>query len=1002
MSIQRRAATLAGTLATALLLAATAATGAAHAATPGVTLYASPTGSGTACTLAAPCSLSGAQSAVRAQNGSMTADITVYLEGGTYRETAPLTFGPQDSGSGGYSVDWTAYPGQTPLVSGAEQLTGFSLAPGSSTVYRAAVPVGTQSRQLFVNGVRAVRARSALNPAGFTLSGSSFITSDPQYASFTNQSQIEIVDDNDWKQQRCPLQSITATPSGGSSLNLAPACFANNNTNVPNPGFPFNGSGVLKLNSVSWIENAPQLLTQPGQFYLDSAAGYLYYLPRAGQNLATADVELPTTQTLLQLSGTPGQLAPVNDTDSNAVYTGTSWSTSTDRGFGDLGNDVHDATANGDSVSYTFTGTGLQVLSETNSDEGGIDVYVDGVKTQSVSAYSATRLAQQPVVTVTGLAKGTHTVKLVKTSGSYLLVDGFTVIPDAVAPVHDISFSGMTFGYTTWNQPTTYGYTDNQAGILWDPTTGAPTTIPAAVQVSRGDDISFTGDTAEHLGGTGFDLADGTQNSTVSGSIVTDTSGGGIYLGNVDDYYQNQTALMTSNDTVADNSVSYVGQDYQDAVGIWAGYTRDAVITHNDIGYTPYSGMSLGWGWGYASPCSMQSAQGLSNCAHGTIYAGGNQITDNSVHNVMGVLHDGGPIYTNGGQGGGDGSLTSVLSGNVVAEGNNTNNMLFQDEGSSYWNTYDNVARFGGSNWIGMWTPTINTIDIHDNYSDNADYNNNGTGITFNQATIVTGGAWPAAAQTIIAAAGPSEQYRPVTSRVDDDDLSIGYTGSWSASGFRGDGDLGDGVHYTSTNGDSASLAFTGTGVQVIGETNSDQGNIGITVDGASKGTVSTYSANRAAQQSVYSIQGLTPGSHTITVTKQSGTYTTLDGFEVTRTVNDNDAAIAYTGSSWYDSTGRGYGDYGDDVHAATANGDSAKITFYGTGIDFISETNSDEGTIAVSLDGAAPSTVNAHATTRHSQQVLYQVSSLPLGYHTLTLTKQSGTYLLVDRFDVS
>jgi len=368
----------------------------------------------------------------------------------------------------------------------------------------------------------------------------------------------------------------------------------------------------------------------------------------------------------------------------------------------------------------------------------------------------------------------------------------------------------------------------------------------------------------------------------------------------------------------------------------------------------------------------------------------------------MGVLHDGGPIYTNGGQGGGDGSLTSVLSGNVVAEGNNTNNMLFQDEGSSYWNTYDNVARFGGSNWIGMWTPTINTIDIHDNYSDNADYNNNGTGITFNQATIVTGGAWPAAAQTIIAAAGPSEQYRPVTSRVDDDDLSIGYTGSWSASGFRGDGDLGDGVHYTSTNGDSASLAFTGTGVQVIGETNSDQGNIGITVDGASKGTVSTYSANRAAQQSVYSIQGLTPGSHTITVTKQSGTYTTLDGFEVTRTVNDNDAAIAYTGSSWYDSTGRGYGDYGDDVHAATANGDSAKITFYGTGIDFISETNSDEGTIAVSLDGAAPSTVNAHATTRHSQQVLYQVSSLPLGYHTLTLTKQSGTYLLVDRFDVS
>ena len=91
MSIRRRATALVGSLTAALLLAAVAAPSAAHAAAAGVTLYASPTGSGSACTLAAPCGLSGAQSAVRAQNGSMTANITVYLEGGTYRETSPLT-----------------------------------------------------------------------------------------------------------------------------------------------------------------------------------------------------------------------------------------------------------------------------------------------------------------------------------------------------------------------------------------------------------------------------------------------------------------------------------------------------------------------------------------------------------------------------------------------------------------------------------------------------------------------------------------------------------------------------------------------------------------------------------------------------------------------------------------------------------------------------------------------------------------------------------------------
>ncbi|WP_370102133.1 hypothetical protein [Streptacidiphilus sp. MAP12-20] len=994
MSIHRRIAAPPGLTAGALILTALTASTAAHAAT-GTTLYASPTGSGSACTITAPCSLTGAQSAVRSANASMATDITVYLRGGTYTESSPLAFGPRDSGTGGHTVNWTAYPGETPVLSGARQVTGFTPYDSGKNIYRAAVPSGTQSRQLFVNGVRAQRARGPLNPAGFTLSGSSFTTADGSYAGFTNQSQIEVVDNNAWKQMRCPLQSITATSGGGSSLHVDPACFANNNTSVPNPGYPFNGAGLPTLNGVSWIENAYQLLTQPGQFYLDGNAGYLYYIPRSGEDLATADVELPTTQELLDLSGTPGHLAPANDTDPRAAYAG-AWATSTGRAYGDLGGDVHYTTTNGDSVSFTFVGSGLQVLSEVAPDEGAVDVYVDGVKTQSVSASAPTRLAQQAIVSVTGLAKHSHIVKLVKTSGTYMLVDGFTVVPDVEAPVQNISFQGVTFAYSTWNQPSSSGYVDNQAGVLWDPVSHAPIRIPAAVQVHRGSGIGFTRDTFTHLGGTGVDLADGTQNSSVVGSIVTDASGGGVSLGEADDYYQTQTALMTSGDTVSNNTISDVGQDYQDAVGVWAGFTRTAVVANNDIGHTPYSGISLGWGWGWAS-CTLK----YTTCHHGNDYAGGNQITGNSVHDVMRVLNDGGPIYTLGGQGGGDAGMTSVLSGNVVAEGNHTNNMLYHDEGSSYWNTHDNVVRFGGSNWMCMWISTIHDITIHDNYADNANYCNNGTNITFNQATIVSGGAWPNAAQAVIAAAGPSAQYRPLTGRIDDDEPTIAYTGSWFASGTRGYGDFNDGVHATSVNGDAASYTFTGTGIQVLGERNSDQGNVEIFVDGVSQGQVDTSATSRRAQQVLYNAQGLTPGSHTIQIVKRSGSWTTLDGFEVTRTVNDNDAALGYTGS-WSSSTGRGLGDYGDDVHVTTTDGDSVTVSFYGTGIAFLTETNTDEGAVAVSLDGASQGTVNAYAATRHAQQTLYQASNLALGYHTLTLTKAGGSYLLVDRFDIN
>ena len=155
----------------------------------------------------------------------------------------------------------------------------------------------------------------------------------------------------------------------------------------------------------------------------------------------------------------------------------------------------------------------------------------------------------------------------------------------------------------------------------------------------------------------------------------------------------------------------------------------------------------------------MQSAQGLGSCRHGTIYAGGNQILDNHVHNVMNVLNDGGPIYTNGGQGNGNASTTSILAGNLVEIGNHTNNMLYQDEGNSYLNTYNNVVRNGGGHWIGMWTPTIHDIDIHDNYADRSSYQNNGTNITFNQSTIVTNGAWPSAAQATINTAGPAAPF---------------------------------------------------------------------------------------------------------------------------------------------------------------------------------------------------------------------------------------------------
>jgi hypothetical protein len=341
-----------------------------------------------------------------------------------------------------------------------------------------------------------------------------------------------------------------------------------------------------------------------------------------------------------------------------------------------------------------------------------------------------------------------------------------------------------------------------------------------------------------------------------------------VSVGEVDDYFQNNPALMTSGDTLSDNDISYVGQDYSDTVGIWAGYTRHLTITHNDIGHTPYSGMSIGWGWGYASPCSMQAAQGLGNCAHGTNYAGGNQVTDNYVHDVMNTLYDGGPIYTNGGQGEDGAGVDSVLAGNYVSIGNHDDNMLYQDEGSSYWDTYGNVVNFAsGGTWIGMWTPTINNITVGpDNYSSTTNTNNNGTNIAYTAPTVVSNGAWPAAAQVIMTTAGPRGQAAPPV--YEDDSQALSYTGSWSAEGTLAD--QGD-THTTSSPGAAVSLTFTSQSVAFVAGPGG--GTAAITIDGKSAGQVAT-DAFQSPGRTVFTDTSLSPGQHTITVTDVSGQLT--------------------------------------------------------------------------------------------------------------------------------
>ncbi|MFC5406172.1 RICIN domain-containing protein [Cohnella soli] len=123
------------------------------------------------------------------------------------------------------------------------------------------------------------------------------------------------------------------------------------------------------------------------------------------------------------------------------AYTGT-WTNSTNRDYGswapgyayynklgDINFDAMITQTNNDSVEYTFNGTGVVYIGEKGPSFGNVDVYVDGVFMQTVNAYAATSTYTytEYLYSIEGLPLGNHTIKLVKKSGSYMLVDAFGV-----------------------------------------------------------------------------------------------------------------------------------------------------------------------------------------------------------------------------------------------------------------------------------------------------------------------------------------------------------------------------------------------------------------------------------------------------------------------------------------------------------------------------------------------------------------------------------------------
>ncbi|MFS0869881.1 S-layer homology domain-containing protein [Paenibacillus xylanilyticus] len=258
-------------------------------------------------------------------------------------------------------------------------------------------------------------------------------------------------------------------------------------------------------------------------------------------------------------------------------------------------------------------------------------------------------------------------------------------------------------------------------------------------------------------------------------------------------------------------------------------------------------------------------------------------------------------------------------------------------------------------------------------------------------------------------------------------------------------------MHYAEQNGDYFEYEFHGTGIQFFTEVDPSQGDMDIYVDGEFKETVSAYRDGRLAQQKVYSISGLPDGQHTLKAVKKSGRFMLLDflkveipniiqpvsaifdkaesaqaDIEVTLLQEPESFSKIMNGSKElvmgtdYEVTGdrvtlkKSYlaeqplgtlklsfvfdGDYLNDIHYSTVDGDSFEYVFKGTGISMITPTGPQQGEVDIYTDGNLVQTVSTYSQGRKNQQEIYSISGMTSGVHTLKAVKKSGELMLTDQ----
>lgn len=235
--------------------------------------------------------------------------------------------------------------------------------------------------------------------------------------------------------------------------------------------------------------------------------------------------------------------------------------------------------------------------------------------------------------------------------------------------VENLAFRGIAFQYTCFDLPP--GNSNDQQGSA---------SVPAAVSLAGARNCAFQDCEFSHLGTFAFEIGKGCTGNAFVGNKIHHLAAGGFRVNGGTE--RNHPLEQTGHNRITDNHLAHFGQEFPSAVGILLMHTHGNEVSHNLIHDGWYTGISVGWVWGYQRSISRD-----------------NRIEYNHIHHIgQGLLSDMGGIYTLGVAPG------TVIRNNLIhdVEANHYGGWgIYHDEGSTHVLVESNIVfntKFAGFN----------------------------------------------------------------------------------------------------------------------------------------------------------------------------------------------------------------------------------------------------------------------------------------------------------------